>query len=419
MTLPPTSKGGPSDTVQLAELDDGRLVHGFVDEGYGRVLHAFVANFLEHDDLGAGCAAYVRGRVVVDLWGGIADLRTRQPWDRETAAVIFSCTKGLLAICVYILVQEGRLDLESPVAHYWPEFGQHGKESITLRSAMSHRAGLPALDRDLTLEEIVAWDPVIRAIEDQAPLFGPTEGHLYHAMTYGWLLGEVVRRITGEKPGDYFRKRLGDPLGLRTWIGLPAAARESVAWMEPPLPDEDSAAARASAALLAENPVVERSLTMGGAFAFPAKDGVVTFNDPAIQAADIAAANGISTARSLACVYARCVSDLDGPRLLSPTSIADASVVQSSGRQLSGAPDDGARWGTGFQLSSAPSQPMLGPGSFGHAGAGGQLAFADLEHSVGFAYLSNQMGGYGDSRARELTRALASVLHADMRRLST
>jgi CubicO group peptidase (beta-lactamase class C family) len=155
---------------------------------------------------------------------------------------------------------------------------------------------------------------------------------------------------------------------------------------------------------------VERSLTMGGAFAFPDEHGVVTFNDPDIQAAEIPAANGVATSRALARIYAGCVSAIDGPPLLSPAALAEAMVVRAAGPQLSGMPDDGTRWGTGFQLASPPTQPMLGPASFGHAGAGGQLAFGDLEHEVGFAYLTNQMGGYGDARARELTAALRRVL---------
>lgn len=387
-------------------------LHGDVEPGFEPVADVFLENFRSRGDLGSACAVYVDGRRVVDVWAGVADARTGRPWDAGTAAVIFSCSKGVLAICAYLLVQEGRLDLDAPAVRYWPEFGQQGKETITVRCLLSHRAGLPALDRDLALDEVVAWDPVIRAIETQRPLWKPGSGHLYHAMTYGWLIGEVIRRITGLTPGAYFRQRLGDLLRLQTWIGLPASARASVAWMEPPLPDEDTEAARVSARVAAENPVVERSLTMGGAFAFPAHDGLVTFNDPRIQGAEIPAANGISTARALAALYAHCVSDMDVPRLLRRASIDDATIVQSAGPQLSGMPDDGARWGTGFQLASPPSQPMLGPRSFGHAGAGGQLAFGDDAYSVGFAYLSNQMGGYGDERAKQLTLALRSILGA-------
>jgi CubicO group peptidase (beta-lactamase class C family) len=399
-------------SVEEIEVPGGRRIRGFVDEGYGRVLDVFVSNFVDRHDLGAGCAVYVDGRPVVDLYGGVADKRSHRQWGRDTAAVIFSCSKGIVAICAYLLAHGGRLDLDAPIARYWPAFAKHGKGAITVRQAMAHRAGLPALDVDLTKDEVVAWDPVIRAIEDQRPLYTPQAGHIYHPLTYGWLVGEVIRRVTGLKPGAYFRSAIGDKLRLRTWIGLRDDARDSVAWMESPLPDEDSAMARETARLLENNPVLTRSVTMGGAFAFPADDSYVTFNDPSIQAAEIPGANGISTAESLARLYAACVSGLDGPPLLSPASIEDALRVQAAGRQLSGLPDDGARWGTGFQLSSAPSQPMLGGGSFGHAGAGGQLAFADATHGVAFAYLTNQMGGYGDERARALTEALRAAIGA-------
>lgn len=401
-----------SGSVDVIDLGDGRTVSGFVDAGYGPVLDAFTANFHLRHDLGSACAAYVGGRRVVELWGGVADRRTHRPWNRDTAAVMFSCSKGVLAACVYRLVEDGRLELDAPIAQYWPAFGDHGKAGITLRDAMSHRAGLPALDRDLSRDDVLAWDPVIRAIEAQRPLHEPGAGHVYHALTYGWIVGEVIRRITGLLPGRFFRAAIGDALGLRTWIGIPPAARPTVCWMEPPLPDEDSDAAREAARLARDNVTVARSLSMGDAFVFPAHGDMVTFNDPQIQAAEVPGANGISTAESLARMYAACVGPIDGTRLLSEASVADALQMQSAGPQRSGMPDDGSRWGTGFQLSSPPHQPMLGPASFGHAGAGGQLGFGDARHVVGFAYLSNQMGGYGDARARELTLALGRVVGA-------
>ena len=401
------------DGTKLITLPDGRAIHGVVDAGYGSVVDVFIANFTERHDVGAGCTAFVGGRLVLDLWGGLADARVGRAWTADTAAMIFSCSKGVLAICLYQLVQEGRIDLDAPIARYWPEFGSCGKAMITIRQAMSHRAGLPSLDLDLTKDDIIGWAPVIQAIERQRPQFRPEDGHFYHAMTYGWILGEVIRRMTGCSPGLYFRGAIADRLGLRTWIGLPDGEQGSVAWMEPPLPDQDSDAAMDNARIALGSPVVQRSLTMGGAFAFPAEDGFVTFNDPAIQAAEIPAANGISSAGSLARLYAACVSSISGGRpLLTRASIEDAIRVQASGSQLSGAPDDGARWGTGFQLASPPSQPMIGASSFGHGGAGGQLAFADAERQVGFAYLSNQMGGYGDARARELSNAVRRIVGA-------
>jgi CubicO group peptidase (beta-lactamase class C family) len=388
-------------------------VRGEVDDGFGPVMDVFARNFRERGDLGAACSVYVAGQNRVDVWGGIADRRTGRPWTADTSAVVFSCSKGILAICAYLLVQEGRLDLDAPVARYWPEFGQADKESIPVRWLLSHRAGLPALDGDLTRPDVLAWDPVIRAIEVQAPRWTPGTAHSYHSLTYGWLIGEVIRRITGTLPGVFFREKLGDPLRLHTWIGLPASERESVAWMEPPLPDEDTPAVRAIAEHLAD-PVVVRSLTMGGAFGFPMEGGVVAFNDRELQAGQIPAANGISTARSLARLYAGCVSEIGGPRILSRSSVDDAIRVQSYGRQLFGPPDMGQRWGTGFLLNSPPARPMLCDRSFGHDGAGGQLGFADDEHGVGFAYLSNQMGGIADQRANLLTAAVRSCLRDEL-----
>ena len=402
----------PPDGVDAIDLPDGRRVEGLVEAGYGRLMDAFVANFRDRREVGAACAVWVEGQPVLDVWGGLADSRSGRAWTHDTAAVTFSCTKGILAICVYDLVQAGLLELDAPIASVWPSFGAAGKASISLRQAMAHRSGLPALDTDLTLADIFAWEPVIRAIERQPPLYPPGVGHVYHAMTYGWIVGEVIRRVTGRSPGRWFLEAIADRLALRTWIGLPEGARPTVAWMEPPLPDDDSEEARAAARIARENRIVDRAGTMGGAFAFPAADGRVTFNDPAIQAAEIPGANGISTAPSLARLYAACVSPLAGPPLLTEDSLSDALRVQSAGPQLSGMPDDGARWGTGFQLSSPPVQPMLGETSFGHAGAGGQLAFGDAAHRVGFAYLANQMGGYGDVRARELTVALRASLGA-------
>jgi CubicO group peptidase (beta-lactamase class C family) len=402
-------RAAATDTM---ELEDGRRIQGFVDAGYGTVMDAFVANFMERHDLGAGCAVHVNGRPAVDVWGGIADARTARPWNHDTAAVIFSCSKGLLAICAYLLVQQGRLDLDAPIANYWPGFGAAGKAAVSVRQAMSHRAGLPALDVDLSREDVLTWDPVVQAIEIQRPLHLPAAGHFYHTLTYGWLLGEVIRRITGRTPGRFFREAIADRLDLRTWIGLPDDARGSVAWMEPPLPDEESEAGLEAARLGLRDRVVSRSASMGGAFGFPVENGVVSFNAQDIQAAEIPGANGVSTAESLARVYAACVSKVDATPLLSAASLDDLLHFQSAGRQLSGMPDDGTRWGTGFQLASPPSQPMLGPTSFGHAGAGGQLGFADVDHHVAFAYLSNQMGGYGDARARELTIALGHAIGA-------
>lgn len=392
------------------ETRAGVAVHGVVEDGYGRVMDEFVRNFDERNDLGAGCAVHVDGRPVVDIWAGTADRRSGRPFEHDTATVMFSCTKGVMAVCAYVLVEEGRLDLDAPIARYWPEFAQQGKTRITVRDAMAHRAGLAYLDEDLTLDDVVAWEPVIRAIERQAPHHAPSEGHAYHAITIGWILGEVIRRVSGVSAGTFVRRSLGDPLGLDLWVGLPQTERSKVAWMEVPLPDDDSDLARGFAALGSARHI-ERAMTLGKAFGFPTENGEVAFNNPRIQGAEVPGAGGVGTAASLARLYAACVSSVDGiGPLLTERSIADGLEVRSAGPQLTGQPDDGARWGTGFQVSSPPFVPMLGPTSFGHTGAGGQLGFADLEHRASFAYLTNQMGGYGDRRAYALVESVRASI---------
>ena len=385
-------------------------IHGEAEDGYGSVADAFTENFVLGHELGAGIVAYVDGRKVVDLWGGVADARTGRPWMSDTPAIVFSVTKGILAICLYRLAGEGRVALDTPVADYWPEFAAHGKGDTTVRMLLSHRAGLPALDRPMTRAEVLAWEPVIRAIEEQPPLWAPGSASSYHTITFGWLIGELIRRITGQSPGAFLRAELADPLGLDLWIGAPQSVIDRAAWLEPPLLDTDPLLAAVIAEWSASEPVAERAATMGGAFGFPLADGRVTFNDPDIQRAEIPGANGMGTADSLARLYAACVSDVDGRRVMTSDQIDDAVVVQSSGRQVFGPPDRGERWGTGFALDSPPAQPLLGPRSFGHGGAGGELAFGDDTFGVGFGYINNRMGGIGDVRANLLTAAVRSCL---------
>lgn len=387
------------------------VVNGGAAPGFGRVVDAFIDNFRVRGDVGAGCVVYVDGVKVVDVWAGVADRRTGRPWTERTPAGLFSCTKGVVSLCAHVLAQEGRLDLDVPVSAYWPEFGQAGKGGITTRQVLTHRAGLVAVDEPLTRAQVCAWDPPVRALERQRPLWEPGTAHSYHPVTFGWLVGEVIRRITGLKPGAYFRSRIGDPRGLDLWIGLPETERASVAWIEPPLADDGTDVYRDIAAVQATDAVV-RAMTMGDALPFPTENGVVTMNDPMLQAAELPGVNGIATPRALAAMYAACVSDVGGPRLLTPESVAGAVVPRSWGQMVMGDPDLGQRWGTGFMISSPPIRPMVSDRSFGHDGAGGQLGFADEEYRVGFGYVSNQMAPALDQRANELTRALRECLGA-------
>ncbi|MEV0318125.1 serine hydrolase domain-containing protein [Streptomyces sp. NPDC050658] len=377
---------------------------GWADERFGAVADAFGRNFAESGELGASVAVFVDGRKVVDLWGGIADERTGRAWDEDTVVPVFSCAKGLVSVCVQLLAQEGRLDLDAPVAAYWPEFARGGKEAVTARMVLSHRAGLPALDRRLSFEEITGWEPVVRAIEEQEPLWEPGAAHEYHGHTFGFVLGELIRRVTGLTPGAYFRKAVGDGLGLRTWIGLPEAELPALARLveaegRPGNPDPES--------------LVMRIVTMNGAFAFPGLEEPHGWNDPALLRAEIPGAGAVSSARGLATLYAAAATGIDGaPRLLTRDTVTDALRELTSGVSWSGFPDLGARWGSGFLLDAPAFRPMLGARSFGNDGSGGQFAFGDDEFGVGFGYTANRMIGHGDARARRLIEAVGECVGA-------
>src|SRR5688572_14315514 len=204
-------------------------IGGSVEPGFEGVADAFRANFEQHGEVGAATSVYVAGRKVVDLWGGVADRAAGTPYTEDSLQLVFSTTKGATAACANLLAQRGDLDVDAPVAHYWPEFKAAGKGDIPVRWLLCHKAGLPYVDAELTLEEALAWDPMIRALEEQAPVWEPGTAHGYHATTYGWLVGEVVRRISGKSLGTFFHDEIAEPLGLEFWIGLPDEQQARVA----------------------------------------------------------------------------------------------------------------------------------------------------------------------------------------------
>jgi CubicO group peptidase (beta-lactamase class C family) len=370
------------------------------------VADAFGANFEGGLETGAACTVYRDGRKVVALHAGVADARTGRPWQEDTIAPVFSVSKGLVSLCAYLSQQDGLLDFDAPVAGYWPEFGQAGKETITVRDLFSHRAGLIGLDEKLTLQQLAAWTPVVGVLEKQRPLWQPGTAFGYHALTFGWLTGEVLRRATSCTPGQLLATRLAKPLQADAWIGLPAGLEDRVAHLElmPQATDAPTPDALISADQLRE------SLTLG---IFP--EGFIgaeeDFNSPAVHAMEIPAANGIASATGLARIFAAAVTDVNGVRLLTPESIADALTVRSEGDWCGGASASDARFSTGFMLDGSRQRPMLSASSFGHDGAGGELAFADADSGVGFAYINNRMGGGpDDGRVNALTKALGYCL---------
>jgi CubicO group peptidase (beta-lactamase class C family) len=383
-------------------------VQGEVAPGFDRVRDAFVRNFAKSSEVGAACAAYVGGRCVVDLWGGTADIATGRPWDRDTMALFFSTTKGLTAMAAHRLVERGELDLDAPVACYWPEFAAEGKGAIPVRYLLNHQAGLAAVDATMPLDDVLAWDPVVDALAAQPPNWPPGSAHGYHALTFGWLIGEVVRRITGESLGTFFRREIAAPLGLDLWIGLPTSEAGRVA----PLVDQDipdDMRAMIEQFMQSQTLLTRALLGPSGALGETVASAGEVYNRADVHAAEIPAANGIGTARSLARLYGSLVADVDGIRTLSPETVAAARATSSHGPDL--VLIVVTHFGLGFMLPEQFS-PLGGPASFGHPGAGGSVAFADPDASLGFGYVPNQMqlNLAGDPRAARLVRAVYQSL---------
>src|SRR6516165_5077110 len=196
-------------------------IDGEIAAGYEPIREAFQANFDQHGELGAAFCLYKAGQKVVDLWGGVANAETGEAWDHDTLQLVFSTTKGATAICALRLVERGELNLDAPVAEYWPEFKAEGKELIPVRWLLTHRSGLPIIDRKMTPAEALDWQTVTAALAAEHPVWEPGTAHGYHALTYGWLVGEVVRRVDGRSLGQFFADEVATPLGIDFWIGLP------------------------------------------------------------------------------------------------------------------------------------------------------------------------------------------------------
>ncbi|MFI6448717.1 serine hydrolase domain-containing protein [Kitasatospora sp. NPDC050543] len=401
-------------------------IWGETAEGYEPVREAFARNFRQHGELGAAFALYVRGRKVVDLWGGDArpEVGGRPapavPWTADTAQVLRSVTKGLTATAALHLAQNGRLDLDAPVASYWPEFKAAGKERVPVRWLLSHEAGLPALDVPLRVEDVLAWEPAVAAVAAQAPAWEPGTAHGYHPYTFGWLVGEVVRRVSGRSIGEYFAEEIARPLGLDLWIGLPAGAAPRVGRLVDLPAPEASHFGAGGLRLRPKQAVVDayQDPTSLTARAFAAVRPGVDLNDPAVQAAEIPGSGGIGTARSLARFYAALIGVADrhggAPGEPLPPLLGHRLLVEAMGPAVSG-PDRvlivRSTFGLGF-FRHGPTSLMASPASFGHPGRGGSLGFADPELGIGFGYVTNGMqpGVTGDIRSRTLVKAVLDCL---------
>ncbi|MEU8576047.1 serine hydrolase domain-containing protein [Streptomyces asoensis] len=388
-------------------------VSGAVAEGFEPVREAFVRNFEVLGDRGAAVTVYRDGHKVVDLWGGTRDVDGTDgdaPWERGTAQIVRSATKGVAAAALLLLHQRGELDLDAPVGTYWPQYKAAGKERTLVRDLLAHRAGVPVLDRPLTPREAADPDLGAAAVAAQAPVWEPGTDHGYHAQTYSWLTGELVRRVTGRTVGAYVADEIAGPVGADLWLGLPPGLHARVGRV-----GQVDAPAPSGALRTRPKPTVTAAYADPDSLtrrAFAAITPLPDENDPAYRSAALPASNGIATTDGLARFYASLIGEVDGGvRLLRPETVELARGEWSSG------PDRvlvvNTRFGSGYMLHGAAS-PLLSPTSFGHPGRGGALGLADPASGTAFGYVTNgfRTSVTADPRAQALLRAVRTAVAA-------
>ena len=378
-------------------------LEGHCDPRFERVRAAFAENFAARGEPGAAVCIALGGKNVVDLWGGYADAANTIPWSRDTLVNVFSVGKALCAIAALRVVEQGLAVLDAPAAALWPEFAQAGKGAITLRQILSHQAGLPAIAEPLPDGAALNWQTIIHALERQTPWWEPGERFGYHVNTFGFLIGEVVRRASGKTLGTLIREEVAGPLGADLHIGLAAEHHARVAeyrWptsaaIAPPPPEADTFAQMRWQAYW--NP--------------PGFSGAHWVNTRQWRLAELPSTNGHGNARAVARIYAALARGgaIEGVRILSEAMLREAVTEHSCGADL--VTEHPARFGLGFQLTQ-PERPMgAGAKSFGHFGAGGSLGFCDPDADLAFGYVTNDMGPrWQNPRNRALMEAVYGCL---------
>ena len=378
-----------------------------VASGWEPVRAAFLEGFEKNEEHGAGVAVYHRGQCVVDLMGGWRDKDHTVPYGTDALQVVFSTTKGITSIAVAICVERGLLDYNEKVANYWPEFADKGKGDITVAQLLSHRAGLYTVDGDITLEEALDWDTVTTRLAATAPRFPVDSTHGYHAITFGWLAGELVRRVSGKSIGQFVRDEIASPLNAEFHIGLPEDLEPRVArLMAHPIPKFTPEVAKLMMERSAPGTKGAEALGLNGAF------GNGVFNKPEVHRAMIPGANGIGNARSLARIYAATVGEVDGVRILGEETRSRATVSNTPKGEMDQVLISETDFAMGFMVH-CPRTPFSGPTSFGHDGAGGSSSFADPSREMGFSYVMNTMMTVADSDPRRERLIAAAVQSAD------
>jgi CubicO group peptidase (beta-lactamase class C family) len=370
-------------------------IEGEFDGRFSGVAQALAQSLDEGADIGASVAVVLDGELVVDIWGGYQDLAGADPWQRDTIVNVFSTTKTMTALCALILADRGELDLHAPVARYWPEFAQAGKDRIEVRELLGHTSGLSGWEEPLAVAQLADWERCTSLLAAQAPWWDPGTQSGYHAVTQGYLVGEVIRRITGLSPGRFFKETVADPLGADFHIGLPPEAEARVAPLIPP--------PRTSLRQSGSPELAIRTLSN------PPITGEITA-EQWWQRAEIPAANGHGNARSVAAIQSivACGGEARGARLLSEPGVTALFEEQSNGRDL--VLDVPLRFGMGFGLANE-TMPM-GPRSCAWGGYGGSLVVNDLDARVTVAYVMNRMeaGLVGDRRGAAIVTSAALAL---------
>jgi CubicO group peptidase (beta-lactamase class C family) len=355
-------------------------IHGTCATGYEPVREAFTKNFADRGEIGASAAVIAGGKTVVNLWGGWSDPGRTRAWQQDTLTNVWSTTKAMTSLCAHILIDRGELDPDAPVARYWPEFAAAGKDAITVRQIMCHQSGLTGLAVPASVQDLYDWDKITGLLADEEPFFPPGSTSGYEAITFGYLVGEVVRRITKQRCGAFFRSQIAKPLGADFYIGLPKSEISRCSQLQGVRPSEDEQAALAqayaSAAPAAQAALLNPSLTGDEA------------NAREWRTAEIPAANGHGTALGLATVFGTLVDGSE--RLISAKTLKAART--SNGRHTDVVLGLPLEFGLGFGLSGQEGHFGPNPAAFGHDGFGGSAVGADPEAGVAFAYVMNRMG---------------------------